>query len=214
MPELMLTWTTVRHLEGESSPRKTPVASRMKRPTRHIHVVGASGSGQTTLGRRVAAQLNFEYLDSDDFYWLTTDPPYRHERELTSRRELLASELLRHERWILAGSICSWGDVFVEQYDMVVFLDTPTALRIDRLRQREWARYGPTRLEAGGDLHEQHEAFISWASSYDSGGLDIRSRQLHEAWLKRLPQGCAVLRLNGDRPIADLANDVARHSIP
>jgi adenylate kinase family enzyme len=43
---------------------------------RHVHILGASGSGATTLGAALAQRLGFTHLDSDDFFWIKTDPPY------------------------------------------------------------------------------------------------------------------------------------------
>jgi hypothetical protein len=40
-------------------------------------------------------------------------------------------------------------------------------------------------------------AFLEWAGQYDTGGLEMRSRGRHEAWLTALP--CTVVRLVGDR---------------
>jgi hypothetical protein len=40
-------------------------------------------------------------------------------------------------------------------------------------------------------------AFLEWAGQYDTGGLKMRSRGLHEVWLTALP--CTVVRLVGDR---------------
>ena len=40
-----------------------------------IHILGASGSGTTTLGRALAARLQCPHFDTDDCFWLPTDPP-------------------------------------------------------------------------------------------------------------------------------------------
>ena len=50
---------------------------------------------------------------------------------------------------------------------------------MERLLQREQERFGE-RILLGGDMYEQSQAFLAWAASYDEGGLDIRSRRLHE----------------------------------
>jgi hypothetical protein len=48
-------------------------------------------------------------------------------------------------------------------------------------------------------MYEQSQAFLAWAASYDEGGVDIRSRQLHEAWLEILP--CPILCFEGEYTI-------------
>ena len=75
--------------------------------------------------------------------------------------------------------------------DSAVFVFTPEAERLARLRVRERARYGP-RIEPEGDLFEHHRAFLEWAGRYDEGGVDIRSLQRHEAWMATLP--CLIWR--------------------
>jgi len=52
---------------------------------RIVHITGASGSGTTTLGRALAERLGWMHLDTDDFYWLPTDPPYREKRPAETR---------------------------------------------------------------------------------------------------------------------------------
>jgi len=38
--------------------------------------------------------------------------------------------------------------------------------------------------------------FLDWGGRYGTGGLEIRSRALHEAWLATV--SCPVIRLEGD----------------
>jgi hypothetical protein len=53
----------------------------------------------------------------------------------------------------------------------------------------------------GGDLYEASTEFLEWASHYETGGVEMRSRAMHEAWLRSLP--CPVLRLEGDLSVAE-----------
>ena len=45
-----------------------------------IHVVGASGSGATTLGAALAKAMGVTHQDSDFFFWLPTQPPFTTQR--------------------------------------------------------------------------------------------------------------------------------------
>ena len=69
-----------------------------------------------------------------------------------------------------------------------------------RLRHRLHARFGE-RMLPGGDMYESSQAFLARAASYDEGGLDIRSRQLHEEWLGTLP--CPILCFKGEYTIEE-----------
>jgi adenylate kinase family enzyme len=160
---------------------------------RRVHVVGAAGSGTTTLGAALARDLGCPHLDTDDYFWLPTEPRFEQPREASARRALLGADLARHPAWVLSGSLCGWGDPFIPLFDLVVFLAVPTEIRVARLRGRERQRYGEGDIAPGGRLHAKYEAFIAWAASYELGPATERSRQRHEAWLATLP--CPVLRL-------------------
>jgi adenylate kinase family enzyme len=159
-----------------------------------IHILGASGSGTTTSGRALAERLQCSHFDTDDYFWLPTDPPYTHQRERTERQRLLMDHLTAQDSWVLSGSLCGWGDVAIPLFELVVFLAIPQDIRMERLRQREHARFGE-RILPGGDMYETSQAFLAWAASYDEGGLDIRSRQRHDQWLSTLP--CPILCFEG-----------------
>lgn len=160
-----------------------------------IHILGASGSGTSTLGRALAAALDAPFLDVDDFYWVKTDPPYRTARPHDERRAALAAAVAGRPAWILSGSMMGWGDLLIPTLDLAVYLTIPQELRLARLRAREHAHFG-ARLAPGGDMHADHQAFMAWAARYDDGGLDQRSRASHAEWMELL--ACPVLRIDGD----------------
>lgn len=175
-----------------------------------IHILGASGSGTTTLGRALAARLGYDFFDTDAFYWEPSEPPFSRKREVAARLALLEPALDRSPRWVLSGSLCSWGDSLLPRFEQVVFLSLNDAVRLARLLERERVRYTGARIAPGGDRYEQHTAFMAWASLYESGDARGRSRWMHEAWLKRLPPACAVTRLDSAAPVAALVELLVR----
>jgi adenylate kinase family enzyme len=164
-----------------------------------VHIVGASGSGTTTLGRALARRLAFTHLDTDDFYWLPSDPPFQHVRERGARQALLGAALSREPGWVLSGSLCGWGDGFIPLFDLVVFLWIPPEVRMARLRERERTRYGAA-IDPGGPSYEASQAFLAWAAGYDETlQPPERCRRLHEDWLAGLP--CPVVRFQDATPV-------------
>jgi adenylate kinase family enzyme len=129
----------------------------------YIHILGASGSGTTTLGRALDEHLQCPFFDTDAYFWLPTDPPFTQRRETTLRQQLLMDDLTAHKSWRLSGSLCGWGDVAIPLFEVVVFLWIPQDIRLERLRQREIERYGE-RIMPGGDMYEQSQAFLDWAA--------------------------------------------------
>lgn len=133
-----------------------------------IHILGASGSGTSTLGSSLSKFLPHIHLDTDDYFWTTK---FTELTQVTERRKMLERDLSLNENWILSGSVCGWGDNFKSYFDLVIFLYIPKDIRLERLRQREFQRYGNDIL-AGGSKYEQSEKFLEWASLYDSAGME------------------------------------------
>jgi adenylate kinase family enzyme len=170
-----------------------------------IHVLGASGSGSTTLGQALAGRLGIPHVDADRLFWLPTDPPFASRRPRGERLALLTRQLPADADWVFSGSAISWATVLEPVYDLVVFLRLDPEIRMRRLRQREAARYG-ARIEPGGDMAEASAAFLRWAEAYDTSGPAQRSLAAHEAWL--MGQTAEVLRLDSEAAVEALMTAV------
>jgi adenylate kinase family enzyme len=160
-----------------------------------IHILGASGSGTTTLAKVLCRHLNCECFDTDEYFWEPTSPPFQKKRDINERKILLKVSLDSTKRWILSGSLCGWGDEFIPYFDLVIYLWIPQDIRLPRLIERERNRYGKE-IEIGGSMYEAHLEFVEWASKYDKGDLNMRSRALHNKWLSELR--CHVLKIEED----------------
>jgi len=167
-----------------------------------IHILGASGSGVTSLGRALAEALAFPHHDTDDYFWQPTVPPYQRKRERAERLRLMQEVFLPRADWILSGSLEGWGDDIIPRFDLVIFLSTPREIRLQRLRAREATHFGSDAVAPGGWRHRETEDFVAWASHYEDGDREGRSLAKHTAWLALLP--CPVLRLDGSRPLPEL----------
>jgi adenylate kinase family enzyme len=167
-----------------------------------IHILGAAGSGTSTLGASLSKVLPHTHLDTDDYFWITK---FTEQRQVPERRQMLKKDLLLYEKWILSGSICGWGDNLKSYLDLVIFLWIPQEIRLARLQQREIQRYGNDVL-AGGSKYDQSKTFLEWASLYDNAGMEVRSKTLHEHWMAEL--SCPILRIEGDYSVEERVNIV------
>jgi len=168
---------------------------------KHIHILGASGSGTTTLAIIVSKKLDYSHFDTDDYFWLPTSLPFTIKRPLAERVALLKHDIENTDKWILSGSNCGWGDFLMPEYDLVVFLYVPAHIRMERLLQRETQRYGAGSIAPGGEMESEHRKFLEWAAAYDNGDMEIRSLVMHNEWLKRLK--CPVIRIEGEQSIEE-----------
>lgn len=179
---------------------------RKQRPV--IHLFGASGSGTTTLGRALSEVMDYVHLDTDDYFWLPTDPAFTQKRPIPERLVMMNAAIDAAERGaVISGSLTGWGDVLIPRFTLAVRVVTETDVRIERLRAREYARFGE-RIREGGDMHEEHEAFIAWAAQYDSGDVTMRSKACHDAWQEALP--CRVITVDGTAPLESSVSRVVQ----
>ncbi|MGP9539233.1 AAA family ATPase [Brachybacterium sp. AOP43-C2-M15] len=168
-----------------------------------VHVMGASGSGTTTLARALADRWSVPHADADDYFWRPTAPPYTQKRPAEERTALMTEVFVPREAWVLSGSMLGWGEDVVDRCDAVVFLTLDPAQRMRRLEERERVRREGQEIDRAAWSH-----FLDWARSYDDPSSTGRSRAVHEAWLRTLEK--PVLRLDSDRPVGELVEAVLR----
>ncbi|MGN0746451.1 MAG: MazG nucleotide pyrophosphohydrolase domain-containing protein [Aristaeellaceae bacterium] len=161
-----------------------------------VHIFGASGSGTTTLGRMLADEKGWTHLDTDDYYWLPTDPPFQQKRPAQDRVALMRQDMVAAENVVISGSLVDWGDGLIPFFTLCVRTVVEPSVRMERLYQRELARYGE-RILPGGDMHEANQAFLQWARGYEDGPLTTRSRALHDQWQQMLRCPCVTVDTNG-----------------
>ena len=115
-----------------------------------IYLYGPSGAGTTTLGRTLAAELGWRHMDTDDYFWKPTDPPYTVKRPIERRLELMEKELDREAvGTVLSGALDGWGDPLIPRFSLAVRLEVEQSVRLERLRARELAAFGERILPGG-----------------------------------------------------------------
>lgn len=164
-----------------------------------LHIFGASGSGVTTLGQLLAKKLGVKYFDSDDYFWIKTEPPFTFRRDQKERNQLIAKDISEIESWILGGSIINWGANLFPDFDLMIFLYLPNKLRIERLKKRELERYGNT-IYKDPKRAKQFTDFIAWATDYDNNtGLANRTLKAHDTWIAQTKS--PVLKIIGNQTL-------------
>ena len=158
-----------------------------------IHIFGSTGSGTSSIGRSVSEKIEYKHFDADDYLWLPTEEPYTVMRSKDEYFNLMNADLNNYDKWVLSGHV-SYGlpDAFLPLYDLIVFVYVPVDIRIERIKKREYERYGD-RVLPGNERYDLTNDLIEYARSYDTsdGG---RSLKKHENWLKTI--NCPVLRIN------------------
>ena len=160
-----------------------------------IIIFGATGSGKTTLGKSISEKLSWTFLDSDDYYWEKTNPPFQTKIPLEKRNKNLKTDFNNNKNVVTTGSLCTWSKYWDSAFDLGVFLRLPKTIRMNRLKNRELERYGEG-LKTNLALKEKSKAFLQWAEKYDDEKTEGHSINQHRNWIKVLD--CPVIELNDD----------------
>ena len=161
-----------------------------------IHIFGATGSGTSSIGKAVCAQIGYKHFDSDNYLWLPTEEPFTVTRSPEEYISLMGNDLTNDDKWILSGHVSfGLGDIYSPLYELVVYIYVPTDIRMERLQKREYERYGDEVLP-GGNRYESFCKFLEYAAGYDTATTLGRNLHKHEKWLTGVK--CSVLRITND----------------
>lgn len=170
-----------------------------------IHIFGPSGAGTSTLGRALSTSLASQHFDTDDFYWLPTDPPFTKIRPEAERLALMQDVFLPRRDWVLSGCMDGWSRRISERFTFAIRLTLDPNIRRYRLQQREAKRCGCAR-GWGESICQRCIAFLTWADGYEHGDRPGRSLGRHLSFARTLT--CPVLVLDSRQPVEELVAQV------
>ena len=159
-----------------------------------IVICGLNGAGKSTLGKALAKRLNLHFIDNEDLYFPKTgaDDRYACARTREEVERLLLMEINAHQDFVFACVKGDYGEEIRPFIRQAIVLDTPKDVRMQRVRDRSFEKFGE-RMLPGGDLHEREEAFFDLVQS--------RTEDMVETWLRTL--SCPVLRVDGTRTVEE-----------
>lgn len=159
-----------------------------------IIVCGLNGSGKSTLGKALAKKLHFHFIDNEDLYFPKTDPKYIYAspRSREEVEKLLWNEIRAYENFVFTSVKGDYGEAISSFFQYAVLIDVPKDIRLQRVRNRSFQKFGK-RMLLGGDLYEQEEKFFEFVKS--------RPENMVEKWVRSLK--CPILRIDGTKPIEE-----------
>ena len=165
-----------------------------------IILCGLNGSGKSTLGRVLAERLGWRFIDNEDLYFPKSDPNYLYAGQRTQEEveRLLLEEVRRDRHFVFAAVRGNYGEAVLPYYEAAVLVDTPRELRLQRVQQRSYEKFGE-RMLPGGNLYEREKAFFELISA--------RPGDYAESWLTTVD--IPVLRVDGTKPAGENAALIA-----
>lgn len=159
-----------------------------------IIVCGLNGSGKSTLGKALAEKLTFHFIDNEDLYFPKTDLYYTYSspRAREEVEKLLLGEIKAHENFVFTSVKGDYGEHICSFFRYAVLIDVPRDIRVQRVRDRSFQKFGD-RMLMGGDLYEQEEKFFEFVES--------RPENTVEEWIRSLK--CPIIRIDGTKTIKE-----------
>lgn len=121
---------------------------------KRIVILGVTGSGKTTFGRRLGEKLGLPATDLDDLHWLPGWKP----RELDSFRQK-AAETAAGEGWIIIGNYSKVRDCIWPHADTFIWIDYPFLLTFWQLLRRSVLRAVDKNLICNGNVESWRQMF-------------------------------------------------------
>lgn len=159
-----------------------------------ILVCGLNGAGKSTLGKALAEKLHFHFIDNEDLYFPKTNPDYIYASPRTRAEveKLLLDEIKTHENFVFTSVKGDYGEAVCSFFNIIVLLAVPRVLRIQRVQNRSFQKFG-NRMLPGGDLYEQEKHFLDFVKA--------RAENSVEEWIQSMD--CPVLRADGTKPVEE-----------
>ena len=86
-----------------------------------LHIIGGTGSGKTTLARRIGARFYIPFYELDTIGW---EGGVGAERPLEARLHNIHQIAARPD-WVVEGAFIGWTDELLRTADCIVWLDLP-----------------------------------------------------------------------------------------
>lgn len=174
---------------------------------RRILIYGVTGSGKTTLARRLADASHIAWHSVDDLTW---NPAWVPVPEDEQRRRI--QRICQEPEWILDTAYGAWLDLPFDRAQRIVALDYPRWVSLQRLMRRTLARLFDGREVCNGNRESLRNVFsrdsiIVWHfKSFD------RKRQRIRGWADN-PIAPPVTRLRSPRQAEGWLDEVRTGAI-
>lgn len=132
------------------------------RNLKRVAIIGAPGSGKTTLAIKLKDVYNLPVVFLDSFYqfpnWVMRDPKERDEMILAETRK---------EKWIIDGTFIDTLEERVKVADLVIFLDFSTKVQLKGIVKRFFSNFGKDKIDMPGCKERLNPSFVYYVATYN-----------------------------------------------
>jgi adenylate kinase family enzyme len=165
------------------------------REARRVMLYGVTGAGKTTAAARISEATGIPWVSVDDLTWepgWVAVPPEEQRR--------LVTEICAGDTWLLDTAYGDWLDVPMARVELVVALDYPRWLSLQRLVRRTLARVLDKKTICNGNTETLRQMLGSDSIIRWHFRSFARKRERIAAWAAD-PAGPRVLRFTTPREL-------------
>lgn len=171
-----------------------------------VQIIGASGTGKSTLAKYISEKAECLWIDTDRYLW--KDSSFTENHPVEKRVELYKQDMHSADCYAVSGSVFSWSKEGFSNRDLLVFLELEENQRMKRLLEREAARGNAGRMWPDS-LGTPTNEFIEWCKTYhlatDKTLVGTYVSHMHELEVSQSP----VLKLDSSKPVEELYQEIA-----
>lgn len=159
-----------------------------------ILMCGLNGAGKSTVGREFAKRISYQFIDIEDLYFPKGDSSYIYSDPKSKEQVIRSLEkaISQEDNYVLAAVKGDYGEVFMSSLSLVVLIEVPKCIRLKRVYDRSFLKFGERILE-GGDLFERENNFFTVVRN--------RPENYVTSWIESVD--CPVVKIDGTRTIEE-----------
>ncbi len=162
-----------------------------------IIITGLNSCGKSTVCKLLAKKLHYYSMDVEDYYFIDSDIPYSKFHTYEQTKDLMLNDIEKYNHFVLATVHCDWGKEISSMCKLAVVLKAPRDIRMERIKKREYEKFGDRVLQ-GGDLYESQQKFHNKV-------LERGEEQI----VKQMGFiTCPVLEIDATLPLYDIVNTI------
>jgi len=142
--------------------------------------------------------MNFKHIDNMDYAHRKSDSTYANKLSREERAKLMLADIEKYRNFVITAVTGDFGDIIPKYYKLAVYVTAPLEIRIERIKQRDYRKFGKKVFE-GGNMHKQHLEFVSF----------VKSRPLTPIEQFKQTLTCPIIHIDGTEDYRKNAMEIA-----